>query len=273
MKAKSQAIVVYKGNAGPSRNPTKKKKNAKKKTSALAGQSAQAFKAALMDPFGPTALGAKTPDMFAAPTVTKHVGFSLTVSTDANGEADLVILPNLYMAVISSRGNLGAGGFPVFPWVTMDGITQGQCYINLPSSLSNQLTSYRIVGYGVRVYAIGSLTSTAGRALMATSAVSSWVNFRNASIGGQTTTSNNSSASATNTLLGYGVPASLSKVDITSMPSMLNCVETSLTALAQRPVTVIPKITSPEAFEFRQSADSSIGFQINNQSSASYVSS
>jgi len=57
------------------------------------------------------------------------------------------------------------------------------------------------------------------------------------------------------------------------MPGMQNCIEVSLTQLAAKPVVVTPKINSPEAFNFRQAADNAIGFSINNQTSASYVSS
>jgi hypothetical protein len=272
MKGKSQAIVVYKGGAGPSR-PPKKKKAAKKKRASAVKPTVEAFKAALMAPFSPQALGAKIPDMFAAPTVTKHLGFSIGVWSNVSGEADLVILPNLYAPVISPRSCMGAVSGPVTSWTTMDGVGQGSIYINDPASLAAQVSNYRIVGYGVRVYATSSLTATSGRALMATTAVSSWVNSKSAKIGGQATTSNNASASAANTLAAYGIPVSGWSVDLTSMPSMLNCVETSMVSLGNNPMTILPKVTSPEAFEFRQSSDSSIGFQINNQTSASYVSS
>lgn len=234
-----------------------------------------AYRAALMNPFSSKAQGARVPDMYSAPTVAKHIAKSYTFTTGsaAGYSNQLIILPNLYMPIVAPYGVIEGG----VSWLTMDNVAAGTCIVNATSTVSTQLTNYRIVGYGVRLYNTGALTSTAGRVLVATNPVSSWVNYKTATIGGQATTSVNAAANGGMTLSAYGLPTAsqggISVVSAANMPSMQNCVEVSLTSLAAKPLVITPKVNSPEAFEFRQSADSAIGFSINNQTSASYVSS
>lgn len=166
---------------------------------------ATAYRAALMNPFSARAQGARVPDMYSAPTVPKHITQSYTLSTTAGAlPAQILILPNLYMPVICPAGALGGAQ----TWVTMDGQSTGTCVINSTSVVSSQLTNYRIVGYGVRIYSTGAITSTSGRVLVATNPVSSWINHKPATIGGQATTNNNATASVSNTLQAYGMPVS-----------------------------------------------------------------
>jgi len=269
VKKNTTALVVYKQQSQkPQKKKTVKKKN--KGHAARPDGNASAYRAALSDPFSAGSQGARVPDMYSVPTTTRHITRSFTVSTNASGEADLVVLPSAFHHAISTRGSLVGG----VNWVTADGASQAaSLQTTPPASLSSQLVNYRIVGYGVKVFGVSSMTTTQGKVLMATVPVSSWVNDKNAAVGGIASTSNNSLASRGNTLSAYGVPVASSVVDISSLPNLSNSMETSMVRITENPVTVIPKVSSPEAFNFRQSADSSIGFAINNQTSASYVQS
>lgn len=267
-KKKKGAALVAAPRRGPIGNGKKKKGEE--------NNYATAYKAALMNPFSVAAQGARVPDMYSAPTVPKHFTLTaaLTSSSVASVPSQLIILPNLFMPIICPGGDVTGG----ITWTTMDGLNNvAKCVINPTVTLSSQLTNYRIVGYGVRIYNAGSINTTAGRVIVATSPVSSWVNLKAATIGGQATTSVNAAASAFSTYASYGLPTVIVNgsyvIDSGALPGMQNCIETSLVSLAANPVVVTPKVNSPEAFEFRQTGDSAVGFSINNQTSASYVSS
>lgn len=261
--ATSQALVVYQKPA------EKKKKKPKSKNKVdLTNMGLTMYKAALLDPFSINAQGARVPDMYASPTTTRHITKTFTIATNASGEADIVVLPSAYHHAVSPRGSLVNGA----AWLTIDGnsVANALQYTD-PNTLAASLTNYRIVGYGVKIFGIQSMTGTAGKVLVATSPISSNVNDKNATIGGFANNSTNSSATKANTLKTYGIPTSSGVVDVASLPSMPNSMETSLVRVTEVPMRVIPKLTSPEAFMFRQSMDNAIGFNINQQTSVTNV--
>jgi len=250
-----------------------KNKNTTKKIgimrAASGQQSLSSFRAALSSPFEVYAQSARVPDMYSVPTATRHITRSLTLTTNASGELDIVILPSAFHHAISTRASIVGGS----NWSTVDGgVLSGSLAFTTPSFLAQQLVNYRIVGYGVKVYGISSLNTTAGRAVLATVPISSWCNDT-ASVGGQVSNRVNTFGSPGQTLGAYGVPVASNVVAIQSLSSMPDSMETSLVALCEKPLYVIPKISSPESTMFRQSADFGIGFSITDQTSASYVSS
>lgn len=262
---RSTALVVYQ----PQKARAKVSKT-KKKSSVTSSDVLQRYYAALVDPFGSMAVGARVPDMYSAPTITRHLTKSITISTDASGLAELVVLPNAAQNAISTRGSISAGGNS---WTLLDGtvIANGCSYSPTSGGLAANMVNYRIVGMGVKIFAVSSLTSSSGKVIVAKTPVSSWVNTKDLSVGAIFPNISVTSASRANTLISYGLPASGNNLDSATLPTLPTSVETSVVALAGKPLQVTPKVTSPEAFNFRQSSDSSIGFDIADQSSTSFV--
>jgi len=261
----TQAIVVYS-------KPAQKQNKKKKKSSGSNGADpVSVYKKALSMPFDPQSLGARVPDMYACPTVTRHITRTVTLTTNAGGEADLIILPSAYQNAVSPRGSISGGS----TWTLMDGNTYTNSVIyTSATTLSTAITNYRIVGYGIKVMGTSSMTTSQGRLVIATAAVSTNVNDKLATVGGQATNSNNAGASMGNTIQQYGFPTSASgTVDITQLPMAQSSVEISMVNACEKPVFVTPKITSPEAFVFKNTKDSSLGFGVTDQTSVSFVSS
>lgn len=268
-KKMSKALVVYSQSAPNQQNKTKKKKSKTPKTNAQSS-GLRAYRAALTAPFSLAAQGARVPDMYSCPTVTRHITKSFTVHTNSSGEADVVILPSAYFHAVSPRGSIPSGSV----WTTLSGQTVDNAVIYTASSnLKTSLVNYRVVGYGIRVFGVASMTSTAGRCVISTLPISSFVNDKNATIGGQNANSTNASATVGHTLTTYGIPASANVVDLPSLPALPNSIELSMMSLSENQMIVTPKIVSPEAFMFNQSADNAIGFDVNDQTSINFVSS
>jgi len=245
----------------------KSKKNQKKKTP---DNAAQQYRAALSAPFTLAAQGARVPDMYSVPTTTRHITRTFTVSANALGECDVVVLPSAYWHAFSPRGSLVNGG----TWSLLDGTSVANAVqYTTPNVLAGQLTNYRIVGYGVRVFGISSMTSTQGKVLAATVPLSSWINESTATVGGQNSNHTNTSATAANTLKAYGIPQGSGIVNVAAIPSLPNSMETSMVRITENPLNVIPKISGPEAFSLRQVDDSALGFNITDQTSNVFIAS
>ena len=59
---------------------------------------------ALTDPFHPGAVGARVPDMFACPTVTRTIRSTFTLTVNASGVAGCVVMPNPIAAIACFNG-------------------------------------------------------------------------------------------------------------------------------------------------------------------------
>jgi len=229
---------------------------------------AQMYKLALVDPFSEHVSGVKIPDMYSAPTATRRLVKSITVGTNGGGDFDLIILPNAYMNAISPRGCIPSGS----TWSLGDGSTVGAgAVFTNATSLAGALTNYRIVSMGVRVRGVGSLTTTSGRIYAVTVPINSFVNDKTASVGGITPNINNANATAANTIIAYGLPNLAGAVDYNNMLNYPVSTEASIVSIAEKPLTIVPKVCGPSAFEFRQTSDRSMGFDIANQSSIANV--
>jgi hypothetical protein len=169
---------------------------------------------------------------------------------------------------MSPRGSVVGGG----TWTTLDGATVANAIVfTTPASLSAQLTNYRIVGYGVKIIGIASMTTNSGSLTVATVPAEGWLNL-NYPVGGQSPNSNNAAMTVNNTLLSYGVPTASNVVSVSALPSLPNTAESSLVNVSERPMQVCPKICSPSAFMFRETTDLGPGYSITNQTSVSSVS-
>lgn len=226
------------------------------------------YRACLTNPFSPMAQGARVPDMYCVPTATRHITRKFTLATNASGEADVCILPSAYIHAFSPRGSVVGGS----SLTTLDGVTLTNATVTTSaSSLSAQLTNYRIVGYGVKVIGIASMTTNAGSATLATVPAEGYLNTTD-TVGNQASNAANAFHTMARWLTSLGIPNASSVVSVASLPALLNSVETSLVNVSERPITVIPKICSPSAFKFRQSADQGPGFNITGQTSVATVS-
>lgn len=269
---KSTAIVVYKEKPSQSQPRRKNRNKNRKNKSRSDGDAIAAFRAALANPFSITAQGARIPDMFSCPTVTKHVTRVITVSADSNGEADVTVLPNLYQLAISSRASLVGES----TWITGDAVSYTNSTVLMSgTTLAAQLTNYRIVGYGVKVIGLQNDAAAAGRLHIATLPVSSWVNSQNTPVGGQVSNRNdpNQTLGSSYQALGVQVSGTPNKVAISGIPALPNSIEVPVNKLNDSPVTIVPKVTSPEAFAFRMASDSPNGFASVDQTSTSWVTS
>jgi len=226
------------------------------------------YKAALTDPFSLRAQGARVPDMYSVPTATRHITRKLTLVTNAQGEADLLVIPSAYLHAMSPRGSIAGGS----TWTTGDaGTVATALSLTTASTLAAQLVSYRIVGYGVKLIGTASMTSNSGSLVVATLPVEGYLNTRD-SIGGQAGNIVNSGATVANTLTAYGVPNASSVVSISSLPSLPNSMEASLVNVSEHPLLVTPRICSPSAFNFKLSSDIGPGYNAQNQTSAASIS-
>lgn len=227
-----------------------------------------AYKAALSRPFSLASQGARVPDMYSVPTTTRHITRKLTLSSNASGECDLVVLPTAYLHAVSPRGSVVGGS----NWITLDGATLvNGCILTLPSAMASQLTNYRIVGYGVKVIGIASMTSNAGSLTIATVPAEGSLNLTS-SIGNQSANSNNAFHTVANTLTAYGIPNASNVVAVSALPTLPNSVESSCVNVSERPITVTPKLCSPNAFTFKNTSDIGPGFTLQNQTSAVSIS-
>lgn len=227
-----------------------------------------AYKAALSRPFSLAAQGARVPDMYSVATTTRHITRKLTLSSNASGECDLVVIPSAYLHAMSPRASIVGGD----SWITLNGATLANAAVQtLPSALAGQLTNYRVVGYGVKIIGIAAMTTNAGSLTLATVPAEGYVNLTS-TIGNQAANSNNAFHTVANTLTAYGVPNSSNVVSVASLPSLPNSVESSLINVSERPITITPKVCSPNAFIFKNTSDIGPGFSAQNQTSAVSIS-
>lgn len=253
----------------PPRAPKAAKKNQNQmqnsQSSALA-----CYKSALNNPFSTKSQGARVPDMYCVPTSTRHITRSFTLTSNASGELDAVCLPSAFHHVISPKGNLSGAG----NWQLLDGttVTSGLGYTD-KAAFSQQLTNYRIVGWGVQIMGTAAMTNNQGKIIVAKVPISSNINTKADAVGGISPNVNNSNATAANTLSAYGIPNFSGTVNTPALANLNDSFETTMVAISERPKPIFSKITSPEAFVFRESTDNAIGYNITDQSSLTNVQS
>lgn len=217
------------------------------------------YRLALTSPFSEGAVGARVPDQFTGHTIGHTLKFQLSIGTDAGGASDVVIFPNVACPAISTRGNIVGGS--TLTW--SDGSTVGNgVYTINTADVSAKMSVYRIVGMGVKVETLTSLTNTGGRVNASTIPIASWLKIKNFTVGSQPVATN-SNGTPSNTLKAWSIPAdSNGKVDTTQMCKMTDTVTYSGNDVAMRPVIITPKQCSPSALDFRQSQDTVVGFDV-----------
>lgn len=251
----------------PQRNtPNRPKKPANSKETAVIS----AYRAALTRPFSPQAAGARVLDLYSTPTVTRAIKRNFKISSDANGECDIIFLPHPGTPLYSSRGSIADGITFTLGETAAVTIPKGQVQ-DIMSSISSELAAFRVVGCGIRVTAICANTVEQGLTITGT------VPYSGATpgqyyVGGQL---DNAGSAATfgDWLSDNGIPQNSNKVDLTQTANMSRSVTSTTQTLDTTALIAVPRVTSPAAFLWKRTKDSAFGYQTQDQTSVSYVAS
>jgi len=229
--------------------------------------SAANYAIALTKPFSDASYGARVPDMYSAPTATHHIRRLVTVKADSDGNFTALVMPSIYQHMLIPTGTtVNNNGTDFIAW---NGASLAKNYGLVASGpLTNQtkLSNARIVSYGVRIRNINSMTDVKGRFSVAKIAIKDdMICPSRAAVGGLVP---QAYFSRKEWYLAAGIPVQGSTDDFTATgitidPDTLQTLPQSVTMsnmeLAQKGLEVIPKITTPYAFSFRNTADSKAG--------------
>lgn len=258
-KGKATQIVVYKP---PTRKLKKKTKVAKKKKiskiNAMSGdQNVGCYLAALSNPFSERAGGARVPDQYSAHTTTFELRASHTITASALGNIGVWVLPNVVTSMVVPDGTFS--GSSNLTW--LDNTTTPACqrWGFDRDTLGSRLQNYRIVGMGVRVTNMSSMTNASGKIIMGSYPINAYYVTKNFTVGGATPATN-TSATGSNTLSKWGVLNSGGNIDYASLVNYPGTKVISGLEAAEHEFDVIPKPCQPSAFEFREPNDSYQGF-------------
>jgi len=154
------------------------------------------YAAALNAPFSEEALGAQIPDIFSYPTETKHFRQSFLITSDKNGNGEFILMPSPLFSVTAPLQDVNGTAPEGQGTASSDIITQGFIVSpGLPNGFAGSdiqgpgagdintmsihacttstvmaqvFSQYRVVGWGYKIRAIGSLSTTQGRLQVAT---------------------------------------------------------------------------------------------------------
>lgn len=204
------------------------------------GGSAAAYMASLASPFSEKAVGARVPEPFAVRTKTTHNSTLFTVTAPPSGTVSFVVLPNPINTVISGlNGSTIAGGQDIVTFAGNPMFVTGAVGC---AGLEAALSSYRIVGMGVRIKPNVSYTTAQGRFIVALVPSVAQAPF--------VTTSGTTLA---NLLDAYGLPVTTDGTNVApsilSLPKSLELSHTDL--LAHGGLEVNFPVTSADAWRFK----------------------
>lgn len=226
------------------------------------------FRMALLDPFDESADGARVPDLFSAPTETRTFVQSFNLTADVNGNIDYMGFANPRYPGLSYRGNIIGGGSYVY--AANSAVSQNNALpTGAGNDLAGELINYRVVGWGLKLSAIGSMTTTTGVVTMAAVPYAGYVPHAIV-IGGQSHTSGNSG-----TMIDFygwsGIPTTGDFIDISRLPNMDYSEERTATSLATSPLVFVSRPVDPRAYNFRMSGDMRLGYDTQGQTSTTYI--
>lgn len=207
------------------------------------------YQLALVDPFHPDAEGARVPDLFTAHTQTFKYRLSNTVTVDASGNACVTIFPNPHYAMVAENGTMSTGGQITY----MDG-TNIATNVSYGFPVPNSMRAWRIVGYGVRVTNLSSMTNSQGKFTVGTYPIDSFMkvqkfNGANVSVAG-VTPSNNAAVTVNVTFNAWGLPTSGTSVVLSNLVEFPGAQVISALEMAENEVDLVPRPVDPRAFEF-----------------------
>jgi hypothetical protein len=211
---------------------------------------------ALTDPFHPGASGARVPDMYAAPTDTLMLRASHTITVNSSGAAGIVCMPN-----VVASAYLYNGTSPEFLTTTYQDATTSTFsrWGATPATLAAKLDNYRIVGYGLRVTNMSSMTNVSGKVIMGSYPIDSNWATKDFPVGGATAPTNAAgTAAALNASIG--IPLSSGSISPNLWVNYPGTQVRSGMELGEKAFEVVARPVDPRAFEFIGTNDGTDGF-------------
>lgn len=180
-----------------------------------------------------------------------------TVQTSSSGNFSIMIMPNPICAAVVP---LGASS-DLSTWNYPSGGSAVNSFFGAPSaSLSGKINNWRVVGYGVRVKDIASLSNVSGLIQVAMLPVQSVLPAA-LPVGGHNNT--NSADTLDVVYTAYGLPytgtGDSAVIDSASLAQFPDYAAFDGYQVAKNPLDIIPKICDPSAFAFKQSSDRVFG--------------
>lgn len=213
---------------------------------------------ALTDPFNPEAVGARVPDMHAAHTATYTIRATHTVTADTNGNAYATFFPNVAAASYLVLGN--SPDYSNINWGDGGAQTAARWGINVPN-FSSKLDNYRIVGYGIRVTNLSSMTNSQGKFVMGSYPISSSWHTRDFQIGNKTLPVDGL-FTRQNTIGDWGIPMTTTG---TITPSLLvqypGAQLRSALDMAEKAYDIVARPVDPRCFNFRAANNTTGGWE------------
>lgn len=196
--------------------------------------------------FDTRADGARVPDLYSVPTIVSKIHKQFTVQTSSEGRFSFLFMPNLHASVTMDVGTSS----DLATWTQPDGVTRANSLLSFNDGVKTRLRNYRIVGMGLRVRDIASMTNVSGLVHLAALPIKSRC---------PTDLGFSSSAEGYDHLetvyAAYGVPSTGTTtnavIDQSSLPQYPQYKSYSGLLLANAPVEVVPKICDPSCFDFK----------------------
>lgn len=206
---------------------------------------------ALMDPFHPSAGGAKVPDQYNLPTTTRTIRSTQT-ATVVGGAFLGLVTNNPNMAIAVHTGSLADGA----NLTAHNGVGMGSFWGINQASFAAQMDSYRIVGMGVRVTGLSSMTNASGKYVIGTFPSSSWAWAQEFALGGGTP---QGTATPALTWKDWGIPYNAGSSNPNLLVNYPGNRVVSAVEMTENVFEVVPRMADPEALIFRPSSDSTVG--------------
>lgn len=214
---------------------------------------------ALTDPFHPDAVGARVPDLYSAHTATYTVRASLTVTANASGAATQFVFPNPVTSVFNQQG--GSPDFAALTWGD-NTVANGARWGIDQQALGSKLDNYRIVGYGIRVTNMSSMTTSQGKFFMGSYPVNSTWHTKDFSIGGAFLPTSAGLTRAATTA-PWGVPLDAAgNFNSSLLAQYPGTVIRSALEMGEEAYDVAARPVDPRAFAFRTSNDQFDGWDV-----------
>lgn len=205
---------------------------------------------ALTAPFHPSAGGAKVPDQYCLPTTTRTIRATQTC-TVAGGAWLGLITNNPCMAIACQTGTMTDGQ----TLTALDNTQMGTFWGVDTATFKTQMDSYRIVGMGVRITGLSSMTNASGKFIVGTFPSSSWAMAKQFTIGGVTPPTHATNTPAV-TWKDWGLPYNGNFSNPALLVNYPGNRVISAMEMTENMFEIVPKLSDPEALIFRPAGDS-----------------
>jgi len=263
--------------------PKKKKTVQKKQNATVVVRSAKqrpsapldksGYRVALTQPFSAGAIGARVPDMYSFPTTTYRVTKTVQLYTNANGTCSAILMPSAFCHAWSPTGSFASGS---------TNTAANKFSVTSPQELDSKLAQHRIVGWGGKISIVTSALNIAGRLSMAevptACSLPDWKFGITTGAGytgiGENDVNEQDTNAAFLAALGYpykndttygmsgGVSTDKHVLDESAFTAIPTHKNMGMPELQASNVELKSKLTSPSAFEFRQSTNRGLGYDV-----------